>query len=144
MADYGASVAGVRRLLPTVDIEASSEPSESDVQAWLAEFTGNVARRLGNVSALTEAQVGEITVAARGLVHLGVAATVYDAHFPERAGLTDQSYGQVLWGRYSDGLDELDAEVEALTGEEAAGGADASGVPLYYFPEPAFPDNLVI
>jgi hypothetical protein len=140
MADFGADVAGVRRLLPTISIEASSEPSEGDVQAWLAEFTGNVARRLGDLTALDEAKVEELTVAARGLVHLAVAATTYDAHFPERAGLADESYGGVLWDRYTTGLNELDTEVTEL--RTAPENVTAGASPLYSFPEPAFPDNL--
>lgn len=140
MADFGADVAGVRRLLPTVAIEASTEPSEADVQVWLAEFTGNVARRLGDLTALSEAQRDEIRTAAKGLVHLAVAATTFDAHFPERAGLADESYGGVLWDRYTTGLNELDTEVtELLTAPE---NVTAGATPRYSFPEPAFPDNL--
>lgn len=140
MADFGADVAGVRRLLPTVAIEASTEPSEADVQVWLAEFTGNVARRLGDLTALSEAQRDEIRTAAKGLVHLAVAATTFDAHFPERAGLADESYGGVLWDRYTTGLNELDTEVTEL--RTAPENVTAGSTPLYSFPEPAFPDNL--
>lgn len=142
MADFGADVAGVRRLLPTITIEADTEPSKADVEAWLVEFTGNVARRLGDLAALSNAQREEITTAAKGLVHLAVAATTYDAHFPERAGVTEQSYGGVLWDRYTTGLDELDTEVtELLTAPE---NVTAGATPLASFPEPAFPDDLVL
>jgi hypothetical protein len=142
MADFGAEVAGVRRLLPTIEITEATTPSEEDVAAWLAEFSGEVGRRIGGLLAAYEAgssELAELTAAGARLVYFAVAATVYDAHYPERAG-TDGGYGAVLWQRYTAGLDALDTDDLTDAGD---GGAAAAGATLdASFPEPMFPDDF--
>lgn len=143
MADYGANHEGVRALLPGTRIDEASRPNVSDVTAWVAEYTAEVARRLGDLGALTEDARTNVELTARRLVHLAVGATVLDAKFPERAGAADDSYAAVLWERYTTGLAEL---VEAVDEGELPGpgdgGTGGTGEAVGSFPEPMFRTDL--
>lgn len=142
MADYGAGIEGVRALLPGTRIDEASRPNVSDVTGWSIEYTAEVARRLGDLSALTVEARTNVELGGRRLVNLAVAATVLDAKFPERAGVADDSYAAVLWARYAAGMEEL---VEAVEEGELPGpdeGATGAGTPVGSFPDPMFTLDL--
>lgn len=142
-ADYGASLAGVARLLPTVVIDESSTPSKDTVEEWLTEFAGDVERRLGDITVgLVDPELATAKLAVRRLIHYATAAATYDALHPERAG-DERSYGVLLWNRYNSGLDALDAD-DDTAGDGSGDGAATLGQPAGSFPAPLFPDELVL
>lgn len=144
MADYGAGVEGVTALLPGTRIDESSRPNVDDVEAWVDEYTAEVARRLGDLAALDPDAAANAELTARRLVHLAAAATVLDAKYPERAGAADDSYAAVLWGRYTTGLAELVEAVEegVLPGPGDGGTTGGPGSAVGSFPEPMFTTTL--
>lgn len=130
------TVAGVQALVEPV-IEAGSKPSVAEVEDWLAEYAAAVGARLASYDDLDDPWPATVELNARRLVHLAVAATVVDASYPERATRTDEDYGSVLWARYTEGLEDLAAQVEELlTGEEGPGTTTAEAVAS--FPAPLF------
>lgn len=142
---FGATVDGVRALLPHRRIDATSKPSEADVAVHIGIAGNWLAGRIRGLDLTTV--IGEeppgtpLTLAdqARSLVELGAASLAEDASFPERAAKTDSSYGTVLWDKFLAGIDEL---LEAAGVAPDGDGGPAPGVeidsPAYYFPEPMF------
>lgn len=134
---YGATVDGVRDLLPHRTIDATSKPNEADVVGYLAAVGARVAVRLGPSSGWAAGTVeADVITAARGLVELGAGAYTDDASFPERASTVGSSrYGAVLWERYKDGLDEL---VRVVRPPAAPGTVTTTGAPAIITRPPLF------
>lgn len=136
----GATIDGVAHFVPGLTITNTGKPSIADVTAFIALVAGTVdahlARRLAAVDAL--AVRGVIAAAdaeawldrARQLVELGAASFTFDAAHPELAAAseTNQRYGAVLWGRFTDGLVSLADQVDAfLADHETQPGGDEGG-----------------
>jgi hypothetical protein len=147
MATYGGAVAGVRALLPHLDIDAQSKPSETSVGLFLDAIRGRVLGRLGPLDALPDAYldgtVGRRTALgafAANVIELGAAAMTEDAAFPERSSPTadESSYGATLWARYREAFDELlvAAGVEAPGGSTGGGSTFSTDRPAASFPAP--------
>lgn len=131
VGEFGASLRGARGLLVDIAAEgrrpaggalAPQRVPDSRVVAWLAEGSARVANRLrgwGRLTEQSEPAAEDVRVAARGLVELYAAAWLEDATHPARTG-SDSRYGQVLYSRFSEGLDELAGAVAAAL--DAAGG----------------------
>lgn len=136
---FGASVDGVRALLPHRTLGPTSKPSEAQVETFLDGGSGWVRARIGATRA------GELDAAseddplrdwARSLVELYAGAFTEDASFPERAAPGETTYGGVLWERFLRGLDEL-LEAMGLPVEPGAGEPGAAvGAVLTNFPAP--------
>lgn len=137
-APYGASVPGVRGLLPHRTITNASKPSEEDVARFLSGIGGKVYARVARALAAVEDtdETAELTELARQSIELGAAAMTEDAAFPERAGVAGTGYGEVLWVRHRDTLADLLAGlgIDATEGTVVAVVDDPVGV----FPEPLF------
>lgn len=135
-ADFGASVEGVRALLPQLTISETSEPSESDVERYIKAAAGHVSVRIG---APIPADVDSDEYAwAQGLVELGAAAYTQSAGFPERAAQAGDSYGEILWNRFLEGIDEfLEARGES-TGSGDGVGRASPDLPTASFPPALF------
>jgi hypothetical protein len=135
---FGASIEGVRALLPHKTIGPTSRPTEAAVETYLEGGAGWVSARIGPGNTALLVADDPRTEWARSLVELYAGAFVEDAAFPERAAPGDTSYGGVLWERFLRGLDEL---LEAL-GEPVEPGGEGEepgavvGPLLYSFPAP--------
>lgn len=132
MPDYGATIDGVKAHLPHRRIEDNTRPSTDDVQRYLETTTRWVTMRVG---VLAEGTPGFDH--ARGAAEIGAAAMAEDASFPERSGRAASSYGEVLWARFQEAIDEL-LESLGLTGEGGGGPAVAGERPAFNFPDPAW------
>jgi hypothetical protein len=142
---FGASVDGVRALLPHRRIDETSKPTEEQVERFLASGSGWVSVRLGyptSFAALDAEATTTFEELAAGLVELYAGAFAEDAAHPEQAGPGESSYGSILWERFLKGVDEL---LEAL-GKATDGGAGDGELPVgqapgsiaYSFPPPTF------
>lgn len=136
MARYGATVDGVRALLPHLEpLTAATVPTVGQVQEHVDRMSEVVAARVGEALAtvVDADQLVALTGLARAAVELGAAAWTEDARYPERAAMADTSYGQVLWSRYREVLEAL---LIALGVDVNAPGGP-TGVPVYNFPPPS-------
>jgi hypothetical protein len=134
MADYAATIEGVRALLPHRAIGPGSKPSEGQVNRFLEAGSRWVTARAGVLTAGTPAYNH-----ARTIVELRAAAMAEDAAFPERSGRAGSGYGEVLWERANEALEEL-LEVIFDPGDPDAGGVEGplADTPAFSFPEPAW------
>lgn len=134
---YGATVEGVRDLLPHRTIDASSSPSEADVTGYLVAVGARTAARLGPPTSWpADVDPAVVNDAARGLVELGAAGYTDDASFPERASTVGSSrYGAVLWERYREGLDDL---VRIVNPPAGPGAVNTTGRPAIHTAPPLF------
>lgn len=134
---YGASVDGVRGLLPHRTLNPASKPSEGNAARWLVQQGARVRARIGVAyDALGVDERAGVDVLAAGVVELAVAAMVEDAAYPERAGVASTGYGEVLWARSREAWGDLLAALGVDEGE--AGTGQAAGEPAFTFPEPLF------
>lgn len=151
-ADYGATIAGVRRRLAGLTISASSTPSEPDVAAWLAEHTADVYANLGSLDRLGERLVAAglydstdaadlveaLELRARAIVHALTASTAWAAAYPDRVAKQEQSYSALLAAEAATALGKLRADVEALSPGDLPANAGPS-LPAHSFPrDPIF------
>jgi hypothetical protein len=160
---FGATVAGVRALIPDAPIPEQLATGVKGVDAgmvrgWLRELSGRVDRRLAGWRGLRLERNAEETAedapsprealieTAAGLVHTAAASYTEDARFPTRAEQNDSRYGAVLWRRFEAGLAELDGWLRDQLDEGDEGDlepeAAAADAPAYSFPLPAFPDGF--
>lgn len=142
---FGASVDGVRALLPHRRIDETSRPSLADVERFLAQGSGWVALRLGYPTSFEaldpDDQRPHFEALAAGLVELYAGAFAEDAAHPEQAGPGESSYGSILWERFLRGIDELLEALGKATDTGGGGEEPAAGHPgtvAYSFPPPTF------
>lgn len=134
--NYGATLTGVQAYITNWTIGVDTHPTILDVEAWLVEQAAEIDLIVGPTSNIPATQLGPLETFGRDLVHRAVASRTIDAAIPERAYESDQSYGQILWARYKDGLKQFAAAVaDAQAAGQPAGiyGSAASA----NFPEPA-------
>ena len=161
---WGVGLDDVSRLAPQVsvlDLDAQGGPptadpeyggrtrsiTTEDVRRWIHEVAARVNARV-TVLGLESAGLGDaLHVVAHDATANGAAAYLVDAAFPARSGVNDQaSYGAVLWARYREAMDELQALADAIERRRAAG-EDVGGAPAVVmqpggeFPATAFPDG---
>lgn len=161
---FGATRAGVTALVPEAQVVAELAPgrrgvTEAQLDAWLAELSGRVARALDGWETLpdepdpAETEAGEtlsdreeLILAARGVVHNGAASYLEAARHPEQAGKATTTYAAVLWQRFEDGLAELVdwLAIRLERGDPADTGDGLVGAPglAYAFPDPTFTAGL--
>lgn len=135
---FDATVAGVQALLPHatfVDEKGVGQKalSTADVATFVEDITGRVQARLGHRwETLDEPLLTVIHAAGRDVVHNGAASYAQAARFPEQADKALDTYAEVLWQRYLDGLDALAAMVAGWVDDETPDGG--TGVPVGSFP----------
>lgn len=156
---WGVSVADVQALAPHVSVLSGENPArrtdpdyDLGVQAYTTEkqvrqFIVDVASRVAGFR-LSLAVVGDeflpaLDALSADAVKNGAAAYLVDAAHPARAGVNDSaSYGMVLWRRYEQALEALEAAVDRLTGVGEDGVVPGVVIqPSGQFPAPAFPDT---
>jgi hypothetical protein len=140
MPVFGESVDGVRGVLPWRTIDASTRPTEAQVLDLLDGIAAQVSARLGPIGVLPDDQEANVTAWARRLVHTGVASLVEAAGEPEALeGRQASAYATWLWERFTEGLEQLGALVDALVpGPGPAGAAEvAFGEAEWSFPPPS-------
>ena len=157
---WGVGLDDVSRLAPQVsvlDLDAQGGPptadpeyggrtrsiTTEDVRRWIHEVAARVNARI-TVLGLESAGLGDtLHVVAHDATANGAAAYLVDAAFPARSGVNDQaSYGAVLWARYREAMDELQALADAIERRrEADAGAAVVVQPGGEFPATAFPDG---
>lgn len=147
---YAATVDDVRALLPHRAITDAREPKPATVERYLDGIAARVAARLETslailrgiapTNATAGARLTELEAGARFATALGGAAVTEDSGFPERANLeaTDTSYGAVLWARFLEYLDELEAAAAAVLTDL---GPDVVGVEGQRRPGHSFPES---
>lgn len=141
VADYSATVDGVRALLPDVVIDEDSKPSEEQVGEWVLDYTATVAGRIGSLDAITDEDVvADVERRARNLVHLAAGAQTEDAVHPSGASTTESSYGEVLWERYKEGLEQLATDVAVIIGQSSS--SPNRDRPRGVYPPTSFPDRV--
>lgn len=144
---YGASLGGVRALLPHRDIDATTKPNVDQVEGFLAGAAGRVFAAIGSLDGLPTDPIDALggdsvldvaTRLARHLVHLDAASLVEASSSPELARPNDTtSYADWLQQLYTTVLAQLTALVDRyLPGAGIpADGADATaGEPAWSFP----------
>ena len=119
------------------------------VTGWLEQLSARVAMRLDGWQQLPAEPVAPETTSdrdqlsgyARDLVHNGAASYLEAARHPERAALSQTTYDQVLWARFTGGLDQLDEWLRKrlAAGAPVEGGGSASAA-AGNFPPPTFLD----
>lgn len=160
---FGATLDGVKALIPHAAVVETLGPGDRGVtaaqaRAWVASLSSAVDLRLTGWNLLRAAPTAEETAAgqpapqarlkaaAADLVHQGAASYLEAARFPERARPADTSYAEVLWRRYTEGLEALTAwletELEDTEGGIVEGATAGLGI-AYSFPEASFtPDAM--
>lgn len=159
---FGATVAGVRALLPQVNIVAATPEhvavsvvntaiTEAQVRAWLIEDTAHVARALDGYLRLSDEQQdgapgdrANLAASARSVVLDRTASRTEAALHPARTSTDEASYAGVLWTRAREALAELTAWLEGrLRGTDPAADpgqtpTGAGGGSYVSAPPPAF------
>ncbi|KWW97404.1 hypothetical protein LI90_4376 (plasmid) [Carbonactinospora thermoautotrophica] len=149
---WGASVDGAAALVPEATIPDTLQPGQrgvtrAQVEQWVTDLCQRVLVRLAGWERIRDdARRAAVQAAARDLVHQGVASYIEGARHPERAGLSETSYAAVLWRRFTEGLEELAAQVAEWLADpdDATPDADveAASAPAWCFPAPVFTDDL--
>lgn len=159
---WGVSLGDVVRLAPQVSVldgDATGGTPPRDAEYGTPErviTSDDVLRYVRDVAARVTARVVALQLDAAGLgdaltavaadaVKNGAAAYLVDAAFPARSGVNDlSSYGQVLWARYREALDELQALADMVKARGGAVGEDGQPAPILpassAFPPTVFPD----
>jgi hypothetical protein len=132
-AHFGATVAGVRALIPDTPVTDATRPSVASVVGWLDTWDARVARKVGDLTAFADDLATDFAAVAADVVHTRVASITEDAAHPERLP-DDNRYAKVLWDRADVLLAELVADVDEARGEE--GITVDPEAPAGYFPEP--------
>jgi hypothetical protein len=134
--DFGASLEGVKALLPTTELDDDTRPTAQQVRGFIDGIGALVSARIGDLATVSADRRDVFELAARGVVHLGAAAMAEDAAHPSMTGPDDTSYGSVLWERYREQLDDL----AALFASEDGGGplVGGGGEPAVSAPPPLF------
>jgi hypothetical protein len=147
VAPFDATVAGVIALLPQAsfpDVLAVGQKAvtKTDIYGYVEDVTGQVRLRIADYTRLKEELQPIVTAAARDIVHNGAGAYTQDARFPEKSGKTRDSYAEVLWTRYQEGLAQLEKQVAAWLRDEDKATPDGGGSgPGWCFPPPAITEN---
>ena len=133
-APFGALLEDAAALVVKTPLSASTNPSLGEARGYVADIAARVDVRLARRAALAAAaDLEAVDAAARGLVALGAASLIVDAMHPERATQQgERRYGDVLWSRFLEGLDDLTADLERRLvegGTVAAGGRVAASFP---------------
>jgi len=163
---FGLTIADVHRLVPYRQLPsapARGYPPETvsltqeDIQAWIAQLSGDILGRLALGSALFTVDArawGQVWLMCRDAVSNGVASYWEAAFYPERAGVNDTTYAGVLWQRYLRSVEAIDALVQTLLAQSPGGGDGGAGIPeppifvegvgfiWSLFPPVAFPDSI--
>ena len=147
---WGATLDGVGALIPDWKIPATLTPgqtglSAAQVEGWIVELSGIASLRLTGYATISDPdRVSALTSAVRAAIHNGAASYVEAARHPDRAGKGDTSYSDVLWARFTGGLDALEALLGTwLTDPDLSGvGAVTPPGPGFEFPAAFIIDGL--
>lgn len=154
---FGATVQGAAdlvpeaRLLPSPPADGEFGIPVSTVAAWVEELTGVVAMTLTGWQRLNDEPVApettsdrdQLVEAARTVIHNGAASYLEAARHPERSSANADTYSQVLWERYSTGLDRLAAWLTGrLDSAEPGDTPDVDSGAASAFPAPIFADSF--
>lgn len=134
LAPFRARLEDATGFVTKSPLTASTNPSAAEARGWVRDVANRVDVRLARRADLTgAADLDAVEAAARGVIALGVAAMIVDAQHPEKAtSQGERRYGDVLWQRYRQGLDDLAADLErrlAATGVVSAVGRVAASFP---------------
>lgn len=137
---YGADVAGVKAIVPHLELGDDSIPTEAQAVGFLELVSTWVDAALGPLTLVDPERVDRVLAGAKGVVELGASALAEDAAHPESAGPTTSSYGTRLWERYDKALEGLlDSVGRGREGGDAGAGEGVTvGVPAVYTPPPMF------
>lgn len=136
---FGASLDGVKGLLPTRTFSSTSMPTIDQVERFIYEIAAEVVLRVGDLSDLPESIRDRAVEYARSAIHLGAAASAEDAGHPEAS--QDSGYGDRLWERYERAMTTLAEVVDgAVDGDLPDGGT--SGSAGHTFPPPLFTTRM--
>ena len=144
---WGATLDGVAALIPDWKIPLTLAPGQNgitrdQVTGWLTELSGIVSLRLTGWAAVTDPdRTAALVTAARAAIHNGAASYVEAARHPDRAVKGATSYADVLWARFTDQLDHLDALLLTWLEDPSAAGVPSPG-PAFEFPAPLIIDGL--
>lgn len=123
--------------------QLAQKVTRDQVLHWINQVGMWVSNTLHRRGRLAPSAKTEFEGAMSTAIEVGAAAYVVDAAYPQRAGAQDQaSYGQVLWTRYRQALDDLkDALQDRLTGPDDSARPAANAGDL--FPPARFTDAWV-
>lgn len=117
--------------------------TSDEVETWIARVAAWVSNALHRRARLPDPARRELEAAMTTAIEVGAAAYLVDAAYPQRAGVNDaSSYGEVLWTRYRQALDDLKATLaDRLDSEDATStGPSSTGA---QFPRSIFTDDWV-
>jgi hypothetical protein len=122
VADYGATLEGVRAHLPLRKIQESGPGvTTTQVEGFIRDVSAWVDNRVGPLD-------GDPALSmAKSLVEIGAAAWAENGMFPERSGKAESTHGDRLLELFFKGLEEL---LVSLSGARAG--------PQWSFPPPLF------
>lgn len=118
--------------------------TQDDVHGFIVDVGARVTARVTALGLQQHADV--VGGVAADAVKNGAAAYLVDAVYPARSGVNDlTSYGQVLWARYREALEEIGELAAALRARgalaEGGGGALSTALqPSGEFPAPSILD----
>lgn len=156
---WGVSVEDVLALAPHVRVVSESDTPQRDpqyggaadtstvtrtaVEEWITDVARAVDVRISRYRRITGENLARLHKAAATVTKVGAGAYLVDAAHPTRAGVGDNaSYGNVLWTRYQDLLEELEKAAEDMDGQPDDPGHGVYPQIRHTFPKTSFPDDL--
>ncbi len=143
---YGASVDGVRALLPmrTITTDPTSRPTEGQVFGWLEDWAAEVRGRVGNLELVADsARRADMVRLARKAVHYRTAADAEASGGPETVGEDGTtSYARWLVAQYEAVMARLGAMADAERTDDDPG--EGVGMPSLEEPAWSFPPSSAI
>lgn len=153
-ADLGATLRGVKALVPFLPVDGASKPSAVDVETFLEARSAQVlVAAAGRLRALDALAVGDAGLTddlvrcrlwAASLACTGAAGDAVAAAYPEGADVeqTDTTYDGALHKEFRDGLAALVAALDGLLDDRSASTA-ADQDPAVCSPCPVFTTRTV-
>lgn len=141
---YDVSIHAVGSLIRNVNIVPSQSNTRNDksvthheVTTWINELSVRAGVALWQYDRIPETHPARpgILTAISGAIANGVASYVYAAAHPEMVSPADgASYSQILWSRYTDGLEEINTTITGVLAHGTGGAA-------WSFPRPQRSDR---
>ena len=143
IGEFGVTVGDVAALVPEASIPTTRGTGQraviqTEVEDWIGSLSAALESALGEGwSSLPGERLTQITATGKTVVACAAASYLEVARAPERAGLANTTYADVLWDRWVTGRTEL----VALVGEWLATDPDlALSRPAATFPAPSVLD----
>lgn len=140
---FGTSVADVAALVPEASIPETRGAGqraviESDVEAWITQLTATAQVTLDDWQRLPEARRVKVQEVARTLIANAAASYLEAARAPERSGPATTTYAEVLWTRWTTGLESLAEQVRKWLDDQPE---TSLSKPAARFPAPVIIDR---